>query len=123
MWFAPVEIEQMDDLDTAAHQGIGHERPVAPPPQGLRAHDRQPFAGLGPRDECFNGTTKCRCVHVVGVAAKRCVSERRVPRRCMPVAPATQLLALPLVSDSGGSQTHSNCLASELWMAARTWEP
>src|SRR5262245_56795406 len=58
MAFAPTDIEQMDDIDAAADQCVGHEGPVTPPPQRLCAHDGQPLAGLRPRDERLYGTTK-----------------------------------------------------------------
>jgi hypothetical protein len=123
MGLAATDIDQMYDIDAAAHQRIGHERPVTPPPQCLRAHGSQPLVGFRPPNERLDGATKCWRIHVVGVAAERRVNECRMPGRCTPGSPATQVLALPLVPDAACGQAHGKCLTRELWMAARAGEP
>jgi hypothetical protein len=123
MGLAPSDIDQMYDIHTAADQGIGHERSVTPPPQRLRAHHREAFAGFRPRNECLDGVAKCRRIHVVRVPAEPGVPECHMPGLCTPGSPAAKLLALPFVRDATGGQAGSERVTPELRMTPGAREP
>ena len=62
------------------HRCIGHQPPVAPPPQGLSTHDRDlPFACELPQVRECRG--ECWSLHVVRVASERRMSQGPIGRR------------------------------------------
>ena len=65
--------EEMDDVFTAGMQELCDQAPVAPPPEGFRAHE----AGSGLRQGHGKRRLPARCGHACGVAAKR--SDAKTP--------------------------------------------
>src|ERR1700687_448483 len=79
---------------------VRDQRAVAPPREGLRAHDG---GGAPPRDPLEAGLARRELLglHVVGVAAKRGVAPAEIDRVCPSVAQPAQRLQVPVAELAG----------------------
>ncbi len=67
-------IQQMLDLEPVTHQCVGDQPPMAAPPDRLRAHDRQCFAGARSLLERGQRRAEFGRRHVFGIACERGVA-------------------------------------------------
>src|SRR6185369_17116325 len=67
------------DRDTMGDQRIGDQRAMTAPRDGFGTHQRDALA-FGQFDDLGEMLVECRCLHVVGVAAKRWIAPRRIGR-------------------------------------------
>ena len=104
-------------LDAAHEQGIGDERAMAAPGQGLGAHQGKAVLARK-QDQLLEILLELRRLHVIGIAAKRGVAPAAVDR----VAPGMPQAAQPRhvnIADAGFFQrSRQRCLV-ELRVARR----
>ena len=71
-------IEDVHDFDTARAKRVANEGTVATPPGGFRAHDGGALL-LAKLEKRAKAADELGRLHVVGIAAERCIAPRRVP--------------------------------------------
>jgi hypothetical protein len=115
-------IDQVEDHEATGYERVGDQPPMAAPPGGLGAHDRQVVTGFSPSLEIEQGAPERVRTHVRGVGREG----RRPPRardstprwRC---APTAQCLTPPLVAEPEQGQVGFEPLARQVRLPATKW--
>lgn len=71
-------VKNVNDFNAACLQIIGNQRPMTTPPNGFRAHDGGRPVRVGQVEKPGDPVTKFFRLHVIGIAAKGCVTPRGV---------------------------------------------
>ena len=112
------DIKQVHDVGTGGHGRIRDEPTMTAPPKRFRAHHRERFgARIG--EQRGKGVVERGRIGVVGKTAETGVAPLGMSRRFGWLSPTAELLAAPLVRDSGTREIVRQRLPAELGVAAR----